>query len=57
MFCRQLNSALIHPLVCVQLLYPFLKAAAAVEGAREDGGSSVVNISSVAGLTAIKSGT
>ncbi|CAM9901035.1 unnamed protein product [Pylaiella littoralis] len=31
--------------------------SAAAEGAREQGGSSVVNISSVAGLTAIKSGT
>eukprot|EP00903_Cladosiphon_okamuranus_P012876 g12026.t1 len=40
-----------------QLLYPFLKAAAAVKGAKESGGSSVVNISSVAGLTSIKSGT
>ena len=40
----------------MQLLHPFLKAAAAVEGARKNGGSSVVNISSVAGLTAIKSG-
>lgn len=30
--------------------------AAAADGARETGGSSVVNISSVAGLTSIKSG-
>ena len=41
----------------LQLMHPFLKAAAAVKGSRENGGSSVVNISSVAGLTAIKSGT
>lgn len=40
-----------------QLAYPLLKMAAAADGARETGGSSVVNISSVAGLTSIKSGT
>ncbi|CAM9552051.1 unnamed protein product [Ascophyllum nodosum] len=39
-----------------QLMHPLLKAAAAAKGVKERGGSSVVNISSVAGLTAIKSG-
>lgn len=40
----------------VQMAYPLLKAAASAEGARERGGSSVVNISSVAGLVSINSG-
>ncbi|CAN0110120.1 unnamed protein product [Pylaiella littoralis] len=39
-----------------QLLHPLLKAAAAVEGAREKGGSSVVNISSIASVSAVKTG-
>lgn len=39
-----------------QLAHPLLKAAAAQDGAKESGGSSIVNISSVAGLTSIKSG-
>ncbi|CBJ29612.1 tropinone reductase, putative / tropine dehydrogenase, putative [Ectocarpus siliculosus] len=40
-----------------KLLHPLLKAAAAVKGSRENGGSSVINISSVAGITPIKSGS
>ncbi|CAM9938157.1 unnamed protein product, partial [Hapterophycus canaliculatus] len=43
--------------IVLQRLHPMLKAAAAVEGAKESGGSSVVNVSSVAGITSIKSGT
>lgn len=39
-----------------QLLHPLLKAAAAVEGAKEKGGSSVVNISSIASVSAVKTG-
>ncbi|CAN0166290.1 unnamed protein product, partial [Ectocarpus sp. 8 AP-2014] len=38
------------------LFHPLLKAAAATEGARDKGGSSVVNISSIAGVTAVKTG-
>lgn len=33
-----------------------LKSAAAIEGAKERGGSSVVNLSSIAGLTALTTG-
>eukprot|EP00752_Nemacystus_decipiens_P007792 g6959.t1 len=56
-FAHVMNTNFTSLFLLTQLLYPFLKAAAAVDGARENGGSSVVNISSVAGLTAIKSGT
>ncbi|CAM9589606.1 unnamed protein product [Ectocarpus fasciculatus] len=38
------------------LFHPLLKTAAAAEGARDKGGSSVVNISSIAGVTAVKTG-
>lgn len=37
-------------------MHPLLKVAAAKKGARENGGSSVVNVSSVAGLTAVNAG-
>ncbi|CAB1100432.1 unnamed protein product [Ectocarpus sp. CCAP 1310/34] len=40
----------------VFLFHPLLKAAAAAEGARAKGGSSVVNISSIAGVIAVKTG-
>eukprot|EP00904_Undaria_pinnatifida_P005626 jgi/Undpi1/2193/HiC_scaffold_12.g05579.m1 len=40
-----------------QLVHPLLKAAAAKKGAREDGGSSIVNISSASGIIAVKTGT
>jgi len=41
----------------MKLLHPLLKKAAAAEGAKERGGSSVVNISSIASVSAVKTGT
>eukprot|EP00903_Cladosiphon_okamuranus_P012886 g12033.t2 len=43
-------------LLLTQLLHPLLKTAAEAEGARARGGSSVVNVSSIAGVTAVKTG-
>eukprot|EP00752_Nemacystus_decipiens_P007787 g6954.t1 len=43
-------------LLLTQLLHPLLKTAAAAEGARARGGSSVVNVSSIAAVTAVKTG-
>ena len=40
----------------IQLVHPLLKTAAAAEGAKEKGGSSVVNISSIASVSAVKTG-
>ncbi|CAM9260213.1 unnamed protein product [Scytosiphon promiscuus] len=39
-----------------QMFHPLLKTAAAAEGPRRKGGSSVVNVSSIASVTAVKTG-
>ncbi|CAM9448889.1 unnamed protein product [Sphacelaria rigidula] len=55
-FAKVMDTNFKSVFLLTQLAHPLLKAAAAQDGAKESGGSSIVNISSVAGLTSIKSG-